>query len=51
MQACSKAVSINCAIPTLQGQSGTSDSQPVSIFSHLKNLILTIQMRVLSCVE
>ncbi len=38
-------------IPTLQGQSGASDSQPVSTFSYLKNLPLTIQTRVLSCVE
>ncbi len=35
---CSKAVSIKGAIPTLQGQSGASDSQPVSTF-----LLLTIQ--------
>ncbi len=39
------------AIPTLQGQSGASDSQPVSMFSYLKNLPLTIQTRVLSSVE
>ncbi len=34
----------------LWGHSGASDSQPVSKFSYLKNLPLTIQMRVLSCV-
>ncbi len=32
------------AIPTSQGQSGASDSQPVSTFRYLKNLLL-------SCVE
>ncbi len=36
------------AIATLQGQSGASDSQPVSMFSYLKNLPLAIQTRVLS---
>ncbi len=35
----------------LQGQSGASDSQPVSTFQYLKNLLLTIQTRVLSSVE
>ncbi len=29
----------------------TSDSQPVSTFQYLKNLLLTIQTRVLSSVE
>ncbi len=38
------------AIPTSQGQSAASDSQPVSTFRYLKNLLLTIQTRVLSCV-
>ena len=38
-------------IPNLQGQSGASDSQPVSTFTYLKNLPLMIQMRVLSSVE
>ncbi len=39
------------AIPMSQGQSGASDSQPVSTFRYLKNLLLTIQTRVLSSVE
>ncbi len=39
------------SIPTLQVQSGASQSQPVSMFSYLKNLPLTIQTRVLSSVE
>ncbi len=34
-----------------QGQSGASDSQPVSTFRYLKNLLLTNQTRVLSSVE
>ncbi len=33
-------------LTALQGQSGASDSQPVSMFSYLKNLPLTIQTRV-----
>ncbi len=35
---------LKCAlIPALQGQSGTSDSQPVSVFSYLNNFPPTIQ--------
>ncbi len=37
----SKAVSIKWGIPTLQEQSGASYSQPLSMFSYLKNLPLT----------
>ncbi len=46
-----KDVSIKCDNSTLQGQSGASDSQPVSMFSYLKNFPLTLQTRVLSCEE
>ncbi len=38
-------------IPMLQGQSGASDSQPVSTFRYLMNLLLTFQTQVFSCVE
>ncbi len=50
-QLCTKAVSIKWGHSKLQGQSGASDSQPVSTFSYLKNLPLTIQTRALSSAE
>ncbi len=41
------AVHKDCFYKALQAQSGASESQPVSMFSYLKNLPLTIQTRVL----
>ncbi len=50
-QLCSKAVSIKWGDSNFARTVDASDSQPVSTFSYLKNLPLTIQTRVLSSVD